>query len=54
MNEDDDLIPEGVCTAIGCKCSHFKPRKNSAMYCGQPNCGHSVEWHHMNSREIDV
>lgn len=49
---EDDQVPEGVCTAPKCKCSCFKPRKNSRMYCAQNDCAHSIEWHHLNAREI--
>lgn len=52
--DKDDVIPEGVCTALGCKCSCFKPKKKARMYCCQPNCGHSIEWHHLNAKEIDA
>ncbi|MES2155481.1 MAG: hypothetical protein V4510_10135 [bacterium] len=52
MSSDDDVVPRGVCTAIGCKCSHFKPRENSLMYCAQKKCGHSVEHHHLPAREV--
>lgn len=56
---DDENIPRGVCTASTmkrgiCKCSHFKSDPNSPMYCAQPNCGHSVEWHHLSAREVDA
>ena len=51
-DEDDDQVPAGVCTARACKCSKFKPKKGSKMYCGQPSCGHSVEWHHLPAKEI--
>ncbi len=50
--DEEDKIPAGVCTAHFCKCSHFKPRRGSKMYCAQPDCGHSIEWHHLNAREI--
>lgn len=53
-DEDEDQVTEGVCTAHGCGCKHFKPRKYSPMYCVQKECGHSVEWHHVNAREIRV
>jgi len=54
MSDDsEDVVPAGVCTSPGCKCSHFKPRKDSLMYCAQKNCAHSIEWHHLNSREIE-
>jgi hypothetical protein len=50
---DEDSVPEGVCTAPTCKCSHFNPREDSPMYCARKKCGHSVEWHHMNARQAD-
>lgn len=50
--EEDENVPEGICTANGCKCSCFKPRKDAKMYCAQKDCAHSIEWHHLNAKEI--
>lgn len=58
MADDDHEknIPRGVCTASNrkgfCKCSHFQGRDGSPMYCSQPKCGHSVEWHHLSAKEL--
>jgi hypothetical protein len=52
--DEDDPIPRGVCTAISCKCSCFDPLPSRPMYCAQPECQHSVEWHHLNAKEIDA
>lgn len=52
MSDSDDNVPSGVCTAPKCKCSCFKPQADRIMRCGQPKCGHSVEWHHMSAKEI--
>lgn len=52
MSKPKDIVPAGVCTAIGCRCSCFASRENSLMYCMQPNCGHSVEHHHIPAKEI--
>ncbi len=52
----DDAIPEGVCTAPNCKCECFKPDndRDRPMYCAKKNCSHSVEWHHVNAKELRV
>ena len=51
---DDDLVPEGTCTAPKCRCTCFNPREDSPMYCERKKCGHSVEWHHLNARQADA
>lgn len=52
--EEEDDIPRGVCTALACKCSCFTPKEGSPMYCGQEGCNHSIEWHHLSAKEIEV
>lgn len=52
--DHNDIVPKGVCTALKCRCSCFFPREGSPMYCAQPDCAHSIEWHHMDCREIEV
>ena len=49
---DDDIIPRGVCTALRCTCAQFRPRAIGPMYCA--DCGHSVEHHHLNSRDVSA
>lgn len=50
--ERDDVVPAGVCTALKCTCDRFMPRTGSPMYCARVGCGHSVEHHHLNARDV--
>ncbi len=50
--ERDDIIPAGVCTALHCSCAMFRPRDAGPMYCR--DCGHSVEHHHLDARDVAV
>lgn len=51
---ENDPIPRGVCTARACRCDNFRPRKSGPMYCADPDCLHSVEWHSLSAKEIDA
>lgn len=48
--ERDDVIPAGVCTALHCACAMFRPKESGPMYC--LDCGHSVEHHHLDARDV--
>lgn len=52
--KEDENVPRGVCTAPKCKCSCFNPKRRAPMYCTEEDCQHSVEWHHLNAKEVDA